>query len=401
METNFTDMPVWPGSGSYIIAGTGQTPFGYYEDDPDFQDEAPKVADYCAKRLGYPNQDIELLDVNFYTCFEESITEYVNQVNQYRIRENMLNLSGTPLVSGSNLSQKDIGNTLGKVIQLSKHYGTEVGSGGTIDWKRGHIVTISGQQQYDLNVLWANVSESGNEIEIKRIFHTNPPYYTGVSPDNSNTFSYDTRLLLDAFGWGGYAVAGVNYLLTPINYDLMRLQAIEFNHQIRRSTYTFELVNNKLRIFPIPGSSYHIYFDYIVVKDRSNPFSYYGTGSLASSDGSGVIADYSNIPFNRMAYNTINHVGKQWIIKYTLASSKETLGIVRSKYERYNLPIGDVALDGTTLREEGKAEKDYLITQLRENLDEVSRRKQLEKEKDESDYLQQTLQKIPLKIYIG
>lgn len=57
---------IWPGSGS---AASGSTPFGLFDTDSEFQTEAPQVATWCARRLGYPIVDIELQDTQFYCLF--------------------------------------------------------------------------------------------------------------------------------------------------------------------------------------------------------------------------------------------------------------------------------------------------------------------------------------------
>ena len=56
--------------------------------------------------------------------------------------------------------------------------------------------------------------------------------------------------MLDSFGWGNNSPA-VQFMMMPMYADLLKVQAIEFNDQIRKSAYSFELVNNKLRIFQI------------------------------------------------------------------------------------------------------------------------------------------------------
>jgi hypothetical protein len=114
-NTVSVQIPIWPGSSSF---SSGSTPFGYYDADAQFQSDVDNVASWCAKRLGYPIVDIELQDINFYTCFEEAITEYSSQVNQFNIRENLLNLKGTP--TSSNLSQTQLNANLGGLISLIK-----------------------------------------------------------------------------------------------------------------------------------------------------------------------------------------------------------------------------------------------------------------------------------------
>ena len=102
-----------------------------------------------------------------------------------------------------------------------------------------------------------------------------------------------------------------------------------------------------------------------------------------------------------MEYQYINHVGRQWIRKYGLALSKEMLGVIRGKYGTIPIPNAEVALDGDTLRSEASAEKEFLITQLREMLDQTSRKAMLEADKDEAEFLQEKLKKVPYPIYIG
>ena len=102
-----------------------------------------------------------------------------------------------------------------------------------------------------------------------------------------------------------------------------------------------------------------------------------------------------------MQYKFINDVGKQWIRKYGLALVKELLGIIRSKYGSIPIPNADTTLDGDTLRNEATAEKEVLITQLREMLEQTSRKALLEADKDEAEFLQEKLQKVPYPIYIG
>jgi len=102
-----------------------------------------------------------------------------------------------------------------------------------------------------------------------------------------------------------------------------------------------------------------------------------------------------------MEFKHINDVGKQWIKKYALALSKELLGIIRSKYASIPIPNSDTTLDGDTLRSEATAEKEALITELREMLDQTSRKALLEADKDEAEFLQEKLTKVPYPIYIG
>ena len=381
--------PIWPGSGSAISAST---PFGFYDDDSDFQSDGPKFASWCAKRLGYPITSVELQDTQFYACFEESVTEYSAQVNQFNIKDNLLSLKGQS--TSSNLTHKRISNTMGEQIFLSETYGSEAGVGGQTEVYRNKITLISGSQDYDLNTLIADVSGSG-AIEVKRVFHQADPAITRYFDPYAGT-GQQMNNMLDAFGFGGSSPA-ITFMLQPVYADLLRVQAIEFNDQIRKSAYSFELRNNKLRTYPTWNSSStgSLWIEWVKVSDRDNALR---TRYSGSSD---TISDISNAPYNNMQYNNINDVGKQWVRKYGLALSKELLGMVRSKYGTIPIPGSEVSLDGETLRAEATAEKEQLVEQLREMLDQTSNRALLEADREASDNLQEKLKKVPYPIYVG
>jgi len=379
---------IWQGSSSFA---SGQTPWGLYDSDSSFSSDIDKFSDWCARRLGYPIMSVELQSGSFYACFEESISEYSAQVNQFNIKDNLLHLTGQ--ATGSNVTHKRVTPTLGRSVFLSKQYGTEAGVGGDVDWKKGSINITSGSQEYDLNALFADVSESGQAIEVKRVYYEGTPAMQRFF-DPYATTGYGTINMVQGFGFGNYSPA-VSFTLMPIFEDLLRVQAIELNDSIRKSAYSFTLVNNKVRLFPDPESNSTLYFDYVNTAERDNPLiTEYGGYSE-------VVSDFSNVPYDNMEYQFINDVGKQWIRKYGLALTKELLGIIRSKYGTIPIPNSDTTLDGDTLRAEASAEKEGLISQLREILEQMSRKALLEADKDEAEYLQEKLSKVPYPIYIG
>ncbi len=382
---------IWPGSGSGIHPDSGSTPFGLYDSDSTFQSDGPKFAKWCAQRLGYPIMSVEMQDIQFYACFEESISEYSSQVNQFNIRENLLSLRGQ--ATGSNVTHKNVTPNFAGNIRIAEQYGTEAGVGGTVDFKSGSISVSSGSQVYDLNALWATPSESGQAIEIRKVYYEAAPavsrYFDPYAGTGAGSYN-----MLDGFGWGGMSPA-VQFMMMPIYADLLRIQAIEFNDQVRKSAYTFELRNNKVRIFPKPTRTYKLWFEYIVKADRDTPL------QTRFGETSDRVSDYSNVPYDNMEYQFINDVGKQWIRKYGLALSKELLGMVRSKYGSIPVPNAETTLDGDTLRGEATTEKEILVTQLRENLEASSRKMMMEADGEEATRLQEKLQKVPLPIYIG
>ena len=381
--------PIWAGSSSFA---SGNTPWGFYDAESEFTSSADKFSDWAAKRLGYPIMAIELQSGSFYACFEEAVTEYSAQVNQFNIKDNLLTLQGRATGSSNSLTHKRVTPTMGRTVFLSKQYGSEVGVGGDVPYYKGKITINSGSQEYDLDKLFTDPSAS-EAIEIKRIYYEGTPAMQRFF-DPYATTGYGTINMIEGFGFGNLSPA-VSFTLMPLFDDLLRVQAIELNDSIRKAAYSFSLRNNKLRIFPDPEEKSNLYFDYVKVDERDNPLI---TEYSGSAD---VISDYSNVPYDNMQYSYINDVGKQWIRKYGLALAKELLGLIRSKYGTIPIPNADTTLDGETLRSEAATEKEQLITELREMLEGTSRRALLEADKDEAEFLQEKLNKIPYPIYIG
>ena len=308
------NIPIWPGSSSFFA---GDTPFGYYDLDTEFINDVDKVSSWCAKRLGYPIVDIELQDINFYTCFEESITEY-------------------------------------SLVSLAKDYGSEAGSGGRVTYYTGSFTLSQGKQVYDLtdssSVSLENGTAGVDDIEIKKVLHDAPPAMVRYF-DPSSDMGMGSDQMLDSFGFGNQS-PGVSFMMQPMYDDLLRVQAIEFNDMIRKSQYGFNIQNNRIRIFPIPLKSDNntkVHFHYILNSDRTN--------SVVSI---GTVSDCS-IP----------------------------------------IPNADITLDGSDLRSEAATEKEILISELRENLEATSRKALLEAQQQESEAMEQTLNRVPRAIYIG
>ena len=239
---------IWPGSGSFY---PGDTPFGLYDSDSIFQADAEKVSVFAAKKLGYPITDIEMQDNQFFACFEEATTEYGAQVNQFRIRETMLDVKGYS--TGSSLTGKEINATLGPQIAIAENYGTEAGSGGNVTYKSGSIDLVKDKQDYNLQALWATDNEDGKRLVVTRVFFESTPAISRFFDPYVGT-GLGSQNMLEGFGFGGMS-PGINFLLMPVYADVLRIQAIEFNDQIRKSAFSFQLRNNDLRLFPRPSNT--------------------------------------------------------------------------------------------------------------------------------------------------
>jgi hypothetical protein len=378
------NIPIWPGSSSFSI---GKTPFGFYDNDLSFSTDADKVAKFCSQRLGYPIMDVELQDIHFYTAFEEAITIYGNELYAYKVRQDYLTLEGTSITV--NVNNAIITPSFATIVRLSEQYGEEAGTGGNIDWHKGLIPMESEVQDYDLGQ-WALDNHISGGIEIKRVFYESVPAIVRFFDPYAGT-GMGMMQMLDSFGWGNLSPA-INFMMMPLNYDLQKLQAIEMSDQVRKSQFSFEIINNKLKIFPIPKSSgMNLVFEYIIEEERLN------AGIVQAPN---AVTNVSNVPYTNPNYTAINSIGRQWIFEYALALCKEMLGLIRGKYQTIQIPNAATTLNYADLLGLAAAEKLALIERLRIYFDETSRTKLLEARSLEADYKQKELSQVPMTIYI-
>jgi hypothetical protein len=381
------NIPIWPGSSSFF---PGSTPFGFYDNDYQFQTDADKVSRFCSLRLGYPIENVELQDINFYAAFEEAITVYGNEVYSYQLRDNYLSLEGA--TTSSVLNNALITPSLGPIVRMSQQYAEEAGTGGNVTWFSGSVTLTSSLQDYNLEA-WATEQNITGGIEIKRVFYEGTPAinqlyspWAGLGPGTTSA--------VGMLGLAGYGPS-TNFVLMPLSYDIANIQAIEMSNAVRYSNYTFQLINNRLRIFPIPGSDDNgtqLWFNYIKVDDRNN---------AAIANAPSKITNVSNTPYNNPNYSQINAMGRSWIFEYTLALCKEMLGYIRGKYSSIPIPGAEVTLNQSDLLASATADKEALITRLREYFDTTSKQSLLERRAAETTARQTELLQVPMTIYIG
>jgi len=372
-----------------LVAVSGSTPFGYYDTDAMFVSDAPKFVKFAAQRLGYPIMEVELQDINFYASLEDAVTVYGKELYEYKIRENYMSMEGN--TTGSQLNNTLIQPNFGNMLRIATDYGSEVGSGGNVHLYTGSIPMVANQQYYDLDA-WASSSISlapGDRIEIKKVFYEAPPAIVRYFDPYAGTGT-GLQSLMETFGFGQFS-PGINFMLMPVYFDVLKIQAIEFNDQIRKSAYTFELIDNKLRIFPIPTFDRNLFFNYIKKSERN---------SVIRDSRSNLITNVSNVPYGTTTYSQVNSVYKKWIFDYALALCKETLGNIRGVYQSIPIPGAETTLNGQMLIDQANNEKTALIEQLRATLDDTSRQKQLEKKADESAKMRDTFVNFPMPIYI-
>ena len=384
----------------------GNTPYGTYDSDVTFASESLGICKFVSRRLGHPVMQLEMNSGSIYAMYEEAVNEYSQQINHYNMKNWMWNSYGTEnRVSGSGFGNNGTGSmgtgsfepqtpSMGTTFMLSEQYGQAALVGGNSTLYSGSITLATDKSLYDLNsdATFESSVDSTDKLEVQRVFNHGPASISKFY--DPYVGSFDQQQMIDNFGLGNVSPA-VSFVLRPIHHDLSRAAAIETSDKVRKSAHSFELVNNKLRIFPIPkaaDSGDKIFFHYFKRSDLR---------ATTNDTLTNKVSDPSNVPYKFITYEEINAAGRQWIKKYTLALSKELLGIVRSKYASMPLPNGEVSLDGEALKAEGREEKDQLLTELKEFLESVSLKEQAVTEQEVADANQGVLNKAPLGIYIG
>jgi hypothetical protein len=292
------------------------------------------------------------------------------------------------------LNSTVVSNNLTNITtRIASDYGAEANVGGKYAVKKGFITMQAGIQDYDLNA-WAASSaslSSGDSIEVRKVYFEQSPAIVRYFDPYAGTGT-GIQSLLETFGFGQMS-PGINFLLMPIFFDVMKVQAIELNDQIRKAAYSFDLRNNQLKIFPIPTTATDglpMWFEYITMSQKSQ---------AVRETRPNIVTDVMNVPYRNPVYSQINAVGRLWILKYCLALCREIEAHIRIQFANLNIQ-GVGPLQGNELIADARTEKDNLVNELKEMLNEVSRKSQLERKQQEAGFTRDTLTNIPLNIYI-
>ena len=409
------------GNTDNVNATSNPLPFGIYMGMPDdYQAFASGAADqvsFVYKKLGGDVLDIELTEHNVYAAYEESVLEYSYLVNIHQAKNSLNNLLGATtasfdedgqIVEGDALSGSHVESTLPRYTfdytrRVANGISSEAGVGGDLTYYTASFSSSADVQDYDLQSIVSSSIVSGelgldsgdivgdNKITIREVYYKTPAsmwrffaYYGGLNViGNMSTY-------------GQYADDST-FEVVPTWQN--KLQAIMYEDSIRTrvSNYSYEVINNKLRLFPTPGTTSpdRFYFRFTVKKDSFEEYSDRKTGTLG-------VNNMNNLPLSNIRYSSINSIGKQWIRRFALALSKEMLGQIRGKLGG-NIPIpgGSVTLNSADLLSQAKSEQEALRTELKTVLDELTYEKLLTKDANMTKTTVDTLSKVPVPLFVG
>ena len=388
---------------------------GFYSTDAFLSGAASQVA-YTHKRLGGDVLDIELTAKNVYNHYEEACLEYSYIVNLHQARNALGSALGSPtgsfdekgaLTDGENIALKYPKFQFDYAFKIADKFSTESVVGGTTPIYSASFDITALQQDYDLQEIVEDLSaadptlpfadaigdgDKKYRIKIRQMYYVTPRqmwrfygYYGGLN------------VVGNFHNYGQYA-DGSTFEVVPAWQNKLQAMAYEDHLYTRTSHYSYEIIDNKLRLYPMPDS--------VTCKTFWFRFSIDG-GNQAFEEGeydSGLngVNNMNTMPMENLPYESINSIGKQWIRRFSLALSKETLGQIRGKFGG-NVPIpGDnIQLNASDLLSQASAEQTALREELNKQLDEMLYSKLAETDKAMVDNADAIVGKTPLKIFVG
>jgi len=407
------------GSADLVAAAV---PYGVYTGSVDFLTGAALQVNYVYKKLGGDVVDIELTPDNVYSAYEEACLEYSYIVNMHQAENIISSVLGNQTGSYDYRGERKSGPTgvnlkfpKFQVVQARKvgdAASTAGGYGGAVPIYSASFKTKQNQQDYDLQAIIEAASESGNDESGVAV------PYAGKVGDNrvivTKVFYKSPRAMWRFYGYyGGIGVVG-NYstygqFSDDSTFEIIptwqnKLQAIMYEDSIftRTSHFSYEIKNNKLRLFPSPdhygfgdGLNQKIWVNFYI--DNENAWAL----NPDFTDGREGINNMNTLPFDNIPYVNINSIGKQWIRKYALALCKEMLGQIRGKFTTMPIPGESVTLNHSELLSQAKEEQQQLRDKLREILDKMTYSELSKKDAEVIDAATNTFKATPLPIFVG
>jgi len=411
-----------PSTGSVTDVTSANLPFGYYATngalhDTNFVSGAVEQVSYTYRKLGGDILDIELTTQNVYAAYEESVLEYSYLINTHQAKNVLDSLLGRTtgsfdhqgqLLSGQTLSGSNIALRFprfqfGYAKRVGDSTSTEVGIGGQQSIYSASFDTVKGKQDYDLqNIISSSAGDSDNSsypyynkvgdkrVTIRKVFYKTPHamwrfygYYGGLNTVG-NLHQY------------GQFADDSNFELVPAWQNKMQAMAFEDNLFTRTSHYSYEIKNNKLRIFPDVTDSHpdKMWVEFTVDEDPWESNSEF-------QDSTEGVNNMNTLPFENLPYKNINAIGKQWIRRFSLALTKEMLGQVRGKFGSIPIPGESVTLNHSELLSQAKEEQEKLREELKTVLDEMVYSKLAEQEAALTENVNKTNSTFPGGIYVG
>lgn len=375
------------------------TPFGFFDADPQFQQEADSMVTFVKRKLGDDVLSVELTRKEIWACFEEACCEYSRKIHEMKIQSELANVLGMPTGSTNDLTNKYPHQTLEFLMRQASPYSSYAGVGGNYDATLGYFDLVAGKQDYNIytdlkdaasgSVIYQNMPTK-SPIRVIEVFHVEPLAAQHFLLNASNM----TNFLATNFNYESYVNSTIFYVL-PIFEDVLRRGMLEAAFRVRRSNYSYEILGGNVRIYPIPVTD--LQTGKLFVKVQAGMLDPLNATALQGQDQSIYgVSGPQNVPLGNIPFSSVTQPGRQWIRQYTLALARELLGLIRSKFQNIPIPNADLQLNGENLISTAREDKDKLLTQLKEFLDNLTNAKLMEQQALLAENMQKQLKYVPM-----
>jgi len=413
-----TSAIILPATGTYSSVAAA-VPFGIYTGSSDFLSGAMLQVPYVYKKLGGDVVDIELTAENVYAAYEEAVLEYSYIINLHQSKNSLSTFLGETtgtfdhkgdLKTGpANRNLKYPRFTIGYSMRVGDGGAAAAGFGGTIPQYSASFKTRTNKQDYDLQAIIQSASTSGVDDGGTAVPYAN--MVAGKRITVTQVFFRSPRAMWRFYGYyGGIGVVGNSstygqfaddstFEIVPTWQNKLQAMMYEDSIQTRTSNYSYEIIDNKLRLSPTPSNWGGEDQTRVWVKFYVNNESTYEATTYTGSVGG--INNMNTLPFDNLPYKNINSIGKQWIRKYALAVCKEMLGQIRGKFTTIPIPGESVTLNHSELLSQAKEEQAQLKDKLRELLKEMEYPALAKSDQEVTDAATNVLKVSPLGIFVG
>jgi hypothetical protein len=403
-----TSAVILPSASTPAEAAAAAFPFEIYTDDQYFLTGAADQVAYTYAKLGGDVLDIELTKEQVFSAYQEAVLEYSYILNVHQVKNSIGDLLGAKTGSFDEEGQLQDTTDLEDVAlkfpkfkfeyarRVAHGYATEAGFGGVTPIYSASFNTTASVQDYDLQDIISNSSDFTGVVGDKRVNISKVYYKTPSAMWRFYGYYGGLNTVGDLASYGQYSDDST-FQLVPVWQNKAQAMAFEDAIYTRNSHYSYEIKDNKLRIFPETVSSGPIKMWVEFFVDTDTPWK----EDTDVDNGVNGINNMNTVPFENIPYQSINSIGKQWIRRFALALAKEILGNIRSKIATIPIPGAQTTLNGAALLSQATTEQKELREELKKTLDELTYAKVAEGDGVLTKAINEIQQKIPMTVYVG
>ncbi len=404
-----TSAVILPSGSTATEAGDATFPFEQYTDNQYFLSGAADQVAYTYAKLGGDVLDIELTKEQVFSAYQEAVLEYSYILNVHQVKNSIGDLLGSRTgsfdqegqLTGDTSELQDVALKFPKfkfeyARRVAHGYATEAGFGGVTPIYSASFTTVVEKQDYDLQQIISSSSDFTGTVGNKRVNITKVYYKTPQAIWRFYGYYGGLNTVGDLASYGQYSDDST-FQLVPVWQNKSQAMAFEDAIYTRNSHYSYELKDNKLRIFPqtVTVSPKTMWVEFFI--DTDTPW----IDDTSTDNGVNGINNMNTMPFENTPYESINSIGKQWIRRFALSLAKEILGNIRSKIQTIPIPGASTTLNGTALLSQATTEQKDLREELKKTLDELTYAKVAEGDGALTKAINEIQQKIPMTVYVG